>query len=471
MKIPPTDDDSSPGVRSLKNSLGIKRQWRCHGKRPWIGEDAANEHCERPLHGLMRGGSNVYFPITKSSILIPKYSWKIYQQIIDHQHIDLVRQLSGIHGVESENFKETLKKIIVDNYQRQYIDTKEYSRDDFKRAFLRICKDISKIPDIKKEEWDAFYDPPSPIKRGDEQEFQAERVPIKDNEFLQRYFNRVVVIKRLSEVIALRGFTRIHPQERDLNYSEDEVDGPAISNIRERDNRRWERIFNEMADGDGATKRGYQYLVKVDATTNERLIDMDRDWLPGTKNKGEGIFLVFDQERLSEWENDRIWLERTNEIVLNGIRTLNILEGFDLSPRGLLIHTFSHLLGKQIAKECGYQLSSLRERLYVSKEKEMYGVLIYTSTPDSQGSLGGLISQAEPPILEEHIRMVIGSAERCSQDPLCGLSNPSLTKKPWGASCHSCLHLPETSCESLMNRFLERHTISGDGIHLRGYFE
>jgi len=136
-----------------------------------------------------------------------------------------------------------------------------------------------------------------------------------------------------------------------------------------------------------------------------------------------------------------------------------------------MIHSFSHGLIKQIAKECGYQLASLRERIYCSEKENMRGLLLYTSTADSQGSLGGLISQAKDlDLLQEHILSVMDSAKFCSQDPLCGIHNPRLTKKPWGAACHSCLHIPETSCESLMNRFLDRHTIFGNGREKNGYF-
>ena len=102
----------------------------------------------------------------------------------------------------------------------------------------------------------------------------------------------------------------------------------------------------------------------------------------------------------------------------------------------------------------------------------MYGILIYTSTPDSQGSLGGLISQAQDKnLLKEHVLSTIESARSCSQDPLCGISNPKSKKIPWGAACHSCLHLPETSCESLMNKFLDRHTVSSNHPGKNGYFD
>ena len=147
-------------------------------------------------------------------------------------------------------------------------------------------------------------------------------------------------------------------------------------------------------------------------------------------------------------------------------------EGFDDEPRSLLIHTFSHLLAIEIAKECGYQLASIRERIYSSKKKRMYGVLLYTSASDSQGSLGGLISQAKDlDLMQKHIENMSESARICSQDPLCGEHDPKNTGKAWGASCHSCTNLPETSCEAMMNQFLDRHTLIGNQIDKAGYFD
>jgi hypothetical protein len=46
--------------------------------------------------------------------------------------------------------------------------------------------------------------------------------------------------------------------------------------------------------------------------------------------------------------------------------------------------------------ECGYGSSALRERIYCNLEfpdEKMNGVLIYTASGDSEGSLGGLVRQ------------------------------------------------------------------------------
>ena len=59
----------------------------------------------------------------------------------------------------------------------------------------------------------------------------------------------------------------------------------------------------------------------------------------------------------------------------------------------LLVHSFAHLLIRQMAFECGYDSSSLRERLYVSSggDTEMHGLLLYTASGDAEGTLGGMV--------------------------------------------------------------------------------
>ena len=57
------------------------------------------------------------------------------------------------------------------------------------------------------------------------------------------------------------------------------------------------------------------------------------------------------------------------------------------------IAVISHLLIKQLSYECGYNIASLRERIYYMPEKDpetkMAGILIYTASGDAEGTLGG----------------------------------------------------------------------------------
>src|SRR5262249_12305551 len=121
------------------------------------------------------------------------------------------------------------------------------------------------------------------------------------------------------------------------------------------------------------------------------------DWLPAIEVLGEGIFLHIDKERLKRWEQIETVKQRSSKINTNyasRAASLGIAPHRIISPRLILIHTLAHILINEWSLECGYPAASLRERLYVSQPdapQQMEGVLIYTATTDSAGSLGGVV--------------------------------------------------------------------------------
>ena len=89
----------------------------------------------------------------------------------------------------------------------------------------------------------------------------------------------------------------------------------------------------------------------------------------------------------------------------------------------------------------------------------MAGVLIYTSAPDSEGTLGGLVRLGETSELARHIEIALESAQLCSSDPTCAEHHSSQTAVSLhGAACHACLFAPETSCER-GNKYLDRSVL------------
>ena len=64
------------------------------------------------------------------------------------------------------------------------------------------------------------------------------------------------------------------------------------------------------------------------------------------------------------------------------------------TPRFMLVHSLAHLLIRRFELDAGYSGSSLRERIYC--DENMAAILIYTATPDSEGTLGGLVELARP---------------------------------------------------------------------------
>src|SRR5690606_7105826 len=121
-------------------------------------------------------------------------------------------------------------------------------------------------------------------------------------------------------------------------------------------------------------------------------------------------------------------------------------------------HTFAHLLIDQVAREAGYPASSLRERLYAGSD--MAGILIYTASADSAGSLGGVAAMADPDRLGPAFVEAQRRLSWCSADPVCIESTGAGTDGANLAACHNCSLLPETSCEEF-NVLLDRGSLFG----------
>lgn len=104
--------------------------------------------------------------------------------------------------------------------------------------------------------------------------------------------------------------------------------------------------------------------------------------------------------------------------------------------------------------ECGYAASSIRERIYASDAG--YGILLYTGSPGSEGTLGGLVQVGNQ--LEEHLNVALELGKLCSNDPVCAQHQPDNVQEErflHGSACHGCLLIAETSCER-RNEFLDR---------------
>ena len=128
-------------------------------------------------------------------------------------------------------------------------------------------------------------------------------------------------------------------------------------------------------------------------------------------------------------------------------------EGFPGLPY-VMLHSLSHMLMTSIALDCGYPASSLRERVYAGDGG--YGILIYTGSSDSEGTLGGLVQTGRR--LAAHFRRALNDGRLCSNDPVCAEHAPDSQlegRMLQGAACHGCLLIAETSCEQ-RNDFLDR---------------
>src|SRR5208283_1767756 len=88
-----------------------------------------------------------------------------------------------------------------------------------------------------------------------------------------------------------------------------------------------------------------------------------------------------------------------------------------ITPKFVLLHTLAHSLINQLSFDCGYGSASLRERIYCNLDEQtesMEGVLIYTASGDSEGTMGGLVRQGEPDRLLQTLIGAVQKAQWCS---------------------------------------------------------
>ena len=122
------------------------------------------------------------------------------------------------------------------------------------------------------------------------------------------------------------------------------------------------------------------------------------------------------------------------------------------------MHTLAHVIIDQLSLDAGYPAAALRERLYV--DDDMAGILIYTASSDSAGSLGGVAAMAETDQLGNALAEGLVRLSWCSSDPVCIESRGSGSDALNLAACHACVLVPETSCEK-RNSFLDRALLFG----------
>ncbi|MNS28428.1 hypothetical protein D3C72_604010 [compost metagenome] len=391
-----------------KDVLGSIFVGSCPGHRPWLGPDAA-ETCTNIPQTIQRGASNAYFAKVVSSILIPPYSAKI-RQLLDHPDTwdDIVS--TTLDGVVPEAF---LRR----RAEREGVNPETFARAVYERLSAKPADPISfEGGEVRYrfDEYNAFLGPRPPREERHDFDTAARRSSDYGNVF-EALFDQVVLAPRLRETRVLTGFSRLVPPEA-LQGS------PA--------------------------KLSYN----------------PKDWLPGFSVRGEGIFLQLRRNALDAWAQKDAVSARCQMLAARSAKVQRDrnLPPKAVTPASLLIHTFSHLLIRQLAFECGYDSSSIRERLYVSDDAAtpMSGLLLYTASGDSEGTLGGLVRQGEPDRLRATARSAVRNALICSSDPLCieskgqGLFSLNLS------ACHACSLLPETSCEE-GNLLLDRALVVG----------
>lgn len=382
----------------------------CRGRHPHLG---VFEGCGAETRTLGLGATNGWFAMRLRAFSLPRADNEVDQRVAENWG-----QLSLLASLPEANAKLLLPSLAC------WPDVESYGVDKVWDAIARRSSEGAEEPDwedvdLVAPEWEAFTQL-GPIELPD---FTTRREPVPASS--RGWLREVVLVPRLREVSALYGFTRI--------------DAPD-----------WDVI----------------------STEEERIVRLTRDaptWVPCAQTRGEGIFLRFDEDRIAAWEKrpDVQTRRHVLEAAHEKWRADRRLEpGQWPGMRYVLLHTFAHAAIREFALECGYSAAGIAERIYArSGEQSMAGVLLYTSAPDSEGTLGGLVSLGRRDRLGALIDQALDAARLCSSDPLCAEHDPRDRGVLYGAACHACLFASETSCER-GNHYLDRtllvDTVTGD---------
>ena len=213
-------------------------------------------------------------------------------------------------------------------------------------------------------------------------------------------------------------------------------------------------IESYLDDSEEETKKKVPIIKKFTSWKGK-----NTKYLPAVESYGEGVFFEFNDDVLNEWISNNPKIEERIEEIERNHRNLetNLNKDLIITPKYVLIHTFSHLIIKELEYLCGYPSTSIQERIYIDNELKMNGVLIYT-VAGTEGSYGGITSICDNEQIGKLIVSAMMRATDCATDPICYHSDGQGVGKLNLSACFSCTLLPETSCE-MFNSYLDRRIL------------
>ncbi|NCC33245.1 MAG: hypothetical protein EOM24_14700, partial [Chloroflexia bacterium] len=340
----------------------LKALGPCSGRRPWLGPDS-HEPCNEPARLLIRTASNAYFPQVLSVLALPDRDttldtvvqalWEQLQRVEEPAELRFVKKDPTV----AQRLAPFNDQEIMDAIMRRQSGMQLHEKP------------------IKQAELDAILAVPEGY--GDDvplhEDFHARRLPerIWRHSRLSAPIAAVYQLHRLREVLALIGFTRFEAIAVDLNGEyEEEVERAPLAR--------------------------------------------EPSWFPAVENRGEGIFVQLDRTAIATWLEQAAVQQRLAALKRGHDQwqaKRKLKRAFPGGPY-LLLHTLAHLLIQSLALRCGYPMSAIRERIYADADGQRYGLLLYTGSPDSSGTLGGLVQQARA--IEAHLDQALRTAMLCS---------------------------------------------------------
>lgn len=426
---------ASRPMNQAQGEAGRSRLPQCRGRFPHL--DVFTKGCDQEVRLMLVGASNLWFPATQSIIDMPRLD---PQEILKDRANALVAAIGEDLGELATNTRflrmamkghpELGELLDLDDEELDAVVSRALAPAEHEEA-MSARRAAWSPTDLLVPEWRYLLKEP-PEDRHEDERTGLTLSPRSLAGHPIDGIDRVLAVDRLRKVNALLGFTRIDD-------------------------------FDRVDD------------------SRKRLVPLTRGataWVPATEDRGEGIFIQLDEDRVAGWEarveSSALWAAHVAAHRRNFERryseTAKNMDHMErMQPaRYWLVHTLAHALIREMAMYSGYGAASISERLYAWKEEEREGapqrpsaagMLLVTTASDSDGTLGGLVSLSEPATLQWIVQRALARLGRCSSDPVCARRIPQDPEDfLHGAACHCCVMASETSCERA-NRFLDRRLV------------
>ncbi len=360
-------------------------EFRCTCKHPHFKDPLARASygCHDKMRVRMRSASGVYFPITKSALLIPPWSKKLFN--------DIKNKYSSIKKLLTRVKEEETVSVI-----RDYFDDLQASDEEIIRSWNAVK--LSYEQKEKRSELSVYEDEYTILSayennNSDNFSSYSSVVPQK----YQPFFEQVAVVDRLTVTQAFTGFTRITRNEN-----------------------------NKVAISQYPKK----WLPAVELTGEGIFIRFNNEKVLQWRNTNSSRYNMMKQAM----EDSNFIMESFSEVYVMlhtfahlFIREISNICGY--STASIREKIYSEIdTDKNEVKMCGVLI-------YVSS----------SDSDSSLGGLISVADNED--IFVKIMDSMLERANWCSGDPLCIASMKQGYKNLNYSACHDCTLLPETSCE------------------------
>ncbi len=398
----------------------IRTSFSCKGKHPWLANTPTST-CDANTKVLQRGSSNLRYDFTKETVSIPPYTDFNYWSD-DVRRITTQQDFSTLLRTDRTNpMFDLLVERIADELG---VD------DELVIQAVSHQSGSSDLPVVHSMEFE---------------EYRALTANDRDHHPLDKFQKKKANIETLTD-----------SEDGEISCEPIHSLASMIKSVHILHRLRIVRVLN----GYSRINRSSENMVPVN------IGDPDLRWLPAVEYYGEGFFVEVKADKLKKFAAiDSV--RKQGEKLIN--RFLDLPQGFRSTYPGgdsfqptsefIILHTLSHILMLQMQFLSGYSSSSIRERIYCdfpdTNDENKSGILLFTSSGDAEGGMGGLAKYGKPENLFPVIIDALENSVNCSYDPVCyespgqGIDGLNL------AACYACSLVPETSC-AYRNQFLDR---------------